>query len=364
MIFQKLQNDFKIRYFSDKTPACAFAGYPLFLLGDINIGYSSLSTALSAGTAIAFETTNNNTFSVQRNNDNTLFSCEINDLLSCHEDNFPETIFKIIGKLSASADIKFTGADMLFLHNTQDSHFHNYKSALLTMLFSLFFPGKPIEELICSVQNMQYSEKETRSVLTSLCSYQNSCIITRNRTYKQYPLPLYDKKIIIAKLSEKNPHICQTLKNALHSYKKYAVENNQSPELNSDLLYSDIPLTAKEKKILFFALNEEKRIKNYTNISDFGGFSSIINSSAEEMLDFLDCRPFSLLCKIFSNYTSAFRPMPEDMSVYCIIYNDMVDSFIASCAKEFEKKAGYKPTFFICDTASSGLGFGIMRDLP
>jgi len=363
MNFKELQNNFKIRYNTNIPPKCTFVGKPLFLLGDVicNFDFPSLSTALSVGTALAFDISADNSNHIQENNNNLCYSCKSGNGSGYHTENYSKTIFKTIDKLESDFNISFSGLNMLFSHTAAQRQFHNFLAPLLSALYLTFLPDTPLSSFI-PVFSSDLSPREINGIFTSLISYQNSCILINSISdYNQYIFPMESKKIIIIKISEKKHYLSAEIKNALNSYHKYLSANGLNYDLNYNILNSGIPLTEKEKKLLCFTLNEEKRIKKHPKISDFAEFYNIINQSSEELLDLLNDSSFNTLTGIISNHTSAFRPMPEDASIYCIIDNNAVDEFIGFCEKEYEKKAGYKPTFYICDTITSGISKGIIH---
>lgn len=367
MNFQNLQNNFKTVYNNTRTVPCFFAGTPLFLLGDITAGCgsSSLITALSSGTALAIDiNTQKKIFSIQQTQENLAFTCRLNKLSSYNEKNYAKPLFHIISKLNTYFKLNLTAADLLFEHNTIDTFFHNCSASLISALFLLFEKNdNPVD--ILSVLSEEFSDYELRAILSTLVLKKGNCVMINddNLLYKQYTLPISFSKIVIIKTDIKKQYMTVKMKNAYNSLKKYLEANNLPVNINGELTYDDMPLTENEVRLLRFMNNEEKRIGKYPAITGFDEFCGIINSSCKELLEISANSPLLILAETISatKCVSAFRPLADNSSVYCIVNDRQVDEFITVCEREYEKKAGYKPTFYICDTVSSGIEHGIIH---
>jgi len=220
MNFKELQNNFKIRYNTNIPPKCTFVGKPLFLLGDVicNFDFPSLSTALSVGTALAFDISADNSNHIQENNNNLCYSCKSGNGSGYHTENYSKTIFKTIDKLESDFNISFSGLNMLFSHTAAQRQFHNFLAPLLSALYLTFLPDTPLSSFI-PVFSSDLSPREINGIFTSLISYQNSCILINSISdYNQYIFPMESKKIIIIKISEKKHYLSAEIKNALNSY--------------------------------------------------------------------------------------------------------------------------------------------------
>ena len=364
MKFQKLQDYFKIRFNSTKNVPCFFSGTPFFLLGDItcNCSKHSLMTTLSSGTALAIDThKKDNVFSIQTSRENTSFSCEKKKLLNYHEDNSLKKLFNILGLILPHLKEEISGADMLFSDNTIDSFFNSRKEVLFTAFSLLFFPEKTPSEIISKISSPDFSKKNTLKLLAALSGREKHCIITDNSliSYKPYRIPLMDKKIIIIKTDIKNQEFGAKMTKA---FREFQSKNNKNMDISKDMLYSDFSLNEENIDFLCFMLNEEKRIEKYPKISNFNDFCEIINESGREFIELCKNSELDLLYNIAAKSPDilALRPTENISFIYSIVEDANVDRFIEDFDREYEKKAGYKPTFFICDTATSGIERGIL----
>lgn len=367
MNFKNLQNDFKTIYNTNITVPCTFSGTSLFLLGDVtcDCGGSSLITSLSSGTSLALNTHKKDSiYSIQQTRENLVFTCKADKLSLYHENNYAKPLFHIIDRLISYFNINLTGADLLFENNTIDKPFHNYSGPLVSAFMLLFTPQKHVSDILSALSDSILSKKDTLSLLASLISKECHCIAADGDTfnYHSYLLPVSGKKIIIIKTDIKKQHMSVNIKNAYKNLQKYIPDIHFFSQVNEDVLVSDNPLSKKEIKMLCFMLNEEKRIRKYPNISGFDDLCGIIKESCYELLEISESPQLSLLIDILSSITDAkaFRPLSDNSSVYCIVNNEAVDDFTLRFEKEFEKKAGYKPTFYICDTITSGIERGII----
>ena len=361
MNFKELQNDFKVRYNKKSSPQCVFTGYPLFLLGDITYDCENhaILTSLSSGTALAYDKSSNNTFSVQKTTDNYLYTCPANSTSHYHKENYAKKIFNIIS--SFYPDLNISGLNMLFSYDIQHESFQIHSTPLLTVLSHFMIEKKSPSQIIHSIQNLKFSPKEYAKILASIDSLKNSCIIINKNiyNYKHLPFPMHDKKIIIIKTKERKQYMSLHMNNAYSDYLKFAAMNNSASSLESDI--STLPLPDKEINLLLFLLNEKKRINKYPHITSFDDLCNIISESSQELINLTNSSDIKILNDIITSthLPLTSRPLLDDSAFYCIVYDNDIDSFIQICEKNYEKKAGYKPTFYICDTITGGLNLGI-----
>ena len=363
MNFKELQNNFKIRYNTKSSPQCVFTGYPLFLLGDItyNCENYALITSLSSGTALAFNISSSNTFSVQKTTDNFLYTCNSNELSDYHQENYAKEIFNLISPLYR--DLNISGLNMLFSYDINQQFFQIHSAPILSALSCFMTEKKTSSQLIHVLQTLKFPPKNYASLLSSIDSIKNSCVLIDGNVYNynHFLFPMSDKKIIIIKNEEKNQHISLNMNKAYSSYMKYTAINNSLPSLESDI--STIPLQSKEIRLLSFLLNEKKRINKYPYIKTLADLCNIISESSHELLSLTSSSNIQILADVISEtkIPLTFRPLLDESAFYCIVYNDDVDSINKLCEKNYEKKAGYKPTFYICDSKTGGLNFGIIH---
>ncbi len=363
MNFKDLKSNFNIRYNTNADVPCFFAGTPLFLLGDVtSSNSSSLLTVLSTGTAVAINThASKNIFSIQNTSENITYTCAGNELSKYHENNYANPLFNFISKIMPYLPQKLASADMLFLDNTLKSQFTNPIGALCSAIYLLYFPEREIKDFL---GYFNYGEPETAAKLTAaLVLGKEQCLVHTGHyeNYKKYRLPISNKKIIIILTDGKNQFISQGMDNAFNKLQKEHPEITISTELADDIIMNENSLNDKEKDFLCFMLNEENRIKKYPKISNYEEFCNIINESAKEFLKIANSPDLDLLANVLSNNPKchAFRPVQNLPGIYCIVPNVDVDAFIEKTVSEYEKKAGYKPAFYVCDTASSGIEHGI-----
>ena len=364
MNFQKIQDYFKIRFNSSEDISCFFSGTPFFLLGDItcNCSKHSLMTTLSSGTGLAINThKKDNIFSIQSSQKNISYSCEKHKLLNYHEDDFSKKLFNMLGEIIPNLKEEISGCDMLFFDNTIDNFFHSHKEVLLSAISLLFFPEQTPAEIISKISPSDFSKKDKLKLLAALSGRENHCIITDNSKmiYKSYRIPLINKKIIFIKTDIKNQYLSSKMTNVCKVFESKSIQNTP---LSKDILFSDFSLNKEDIDFLCFMSNEEKRIEKYPNISNFNDFCKIINESGSELIKLCNNSELDLLYSIATKnpYLLAIRPSYNISFVYSIVSDNNVDKFIETFETEYEKKAGYKPTFFICDTVTSGIERGIL----
>lgn len=342
MNFKNLQDDFSVRYNTKTKPYCTFSGTPLFLLGDISFsdcGHSLIS-AISAGTAlsISFEGTD---FSIQQTHDNTVFSSEKKNLLTYSEKNYATPIFHAISYLNSHFKNDSEGLMLLYEHNTNSKGFYNYLSPLISA-FLLLFPGYTLTDALTALSSLNLSKKEYFSLLTTLSQSKGHITLADNLSLltKNYLLPLDDSKIVIIKTDSKPKKIFTDF----------------SPVADPD------ELSKEQRRILSFFIKEEERILKYPEIKDFSEFHNLINESCEDLLPLIDTPAISLLIDIIRKTPAlSSRPIANSSSVFTIVPDSEIDSFIGFAEKEYEKKAGYKPTFYITDTVASGIKSGLIH---
>ena len=342
MNFKNLQDNFLVRYNTKTKPYCTFSGTPLFLLGDNSFpdcGHSLIS-AISAGTAlsISFEGTD---FSIQQTHDNTVFSAEKKNLLTYSEKNYAAPIFHLISYLNSHFKNDSDGLRLLYDHNTNSRGFYNYLAPLIS-LFLLLFPGHTPVDALTALSPMNLSKKEYFSLLASTSQSKGHITLANNLSLltKDYLLPRDAVKIVIIKTDSK-------LKRILTDF---------SPMSDAD------ELSKEQQRILSFFIKEEERVLKYPEIKDISGFHKLINESGEDLLSLIDMPVISLLIDI-TRKTPALssRPIANSSSIYAIVPDGEVDNFIKYTEKEYEKKAGYKPTFYITDTVASGIKSGLIH---
>lgn len=342
MNFKNLQDNFLVRYNTKTKPYCTFSGTPLFLLGDISFpdyGHSLISV-ISAGTAlsISFEGTD---FSIQQTHDNTVFSAEKKNLLNYSEKNYAAPIFHAISYLNSHFKNDSDGLRLLYEHNTNSKGFYNYLSPLIS-LFLLLFPGHTPTDALTALTPMKLSKKDYFSLFVTASQNKGHITLTDNLSLltKDYLLPPDDVKIVIIKTDTKPKRIFSDF----------------SPTSDPD------ELSKEQQRILSFFIKEEERVLKYPELKDIGEFHNLINESGEDLLSLLDTSAISLLVDI-TRKTPALssRPIANSSSVYAIVPDTEVDNFIKYTENEYEKKAGYKPTFYITDTVASGIKSGLIH---
>ena len=361
MNFKNLQDDFKTRYNTNANVPCVFSCTPLFLLGDItcSCGGHSLLTGLSAGTALAINThIQKNIFSIQTSGENTMFTCTSDELSKYHENNFAKQLFHILSRLISHISPELSGADMLFEHNTAAAEFQNPSGALISAAALLFAPEKKPLDIISAAALCEYTKMDLVKLIVSLTSEQGHCVLTdsNSMSYQRYKLPAEGKKFIIITTDIKKHPVSLYMQNAYKELKKNIPELLYPSQITKDMLNSNSSLKESDVKLLCFMLNEENRIEKYPHISGFDDICRMINESGREMVEIINDSVLSLLFEILSKSAAlAYRPTANASGAYCIVCDEKVDDFIKETTSEYEKKAGYKPAFYICDTAASGI---------
>lgn len=344
MNYKALKNDFSIRYDTKQTVKCCFCGTVLFLLGDITPGFA-LTTSLSAGTALLYAPTDNNLFGIQSTDSNILYSCSKDKLLQYHEDNFAKDTFHMLAYLTS--DSPNVGANFLFSHNAPASFFHN-NSGALCLLFSKHFLKSPkviTEKLPSAINNPQHYI----TLMSSMTAKKNHAELYDNCLYKTYPLPILGCKTVIITANLKRAYLSQRVNGAIEMLRSQLDKNIEFADISREMLF-DIP--AQHKQLLEFCINEKKRIYAYPQISSSHEFCDLINASSFELLRTIKSKDISLLADCVSSFPDlcAFRPTFDGRALYCIIPDGSVDNFITHTEAMYEKKAGLKPAFYICDT--------------
>lgn len=336
MNFKNLESDFSIRYNTKTKPCFAYSGTPLYIMGDLSFPHCghSLITSISSGTALSM-TLDGPDYSIQQTSDNTVFSCDEKNLLSYSEKNYAAPIFHVIYYLNSYFKIDSKGLNILYEHNTNTKGFHNYLSPLISAFLKLFSDSSP-EDVLKSLSSMKFPKRDYLSLMATLSLVKGHIILADNLSLitKDYLLPTSDTKIIIIKTDQKPKRLFADF----------------SPTTDSD------QLTLHQQRILSFFIKEEWRILKYPEIANSSEFYGLVNDSGEDLLSLIDAPHITLLTKIVQNSSAlCSRPILNSSSIYAIVPDPDVDKFIDYVGLEHEKKAGYKPTFYITDTCDSGI---------
>lgn len=342
MNFKNLQDDFLVRYNTKTKPYCTFSGTPLFLMGDLlfsDCGHS-LITALSSGTALAVSHEGTD-YSIQQTLENTVFSCAGKKLTLYNEKNYATPIFHTIAHLNSHFKINPDGMKLLFEHNTISKGFHNYLAPLISAFMLLFSNSSPVD-VLTALSSMKFTKKEYFSILATISLSKGHIILSDNLSLlaKDYIFPLLGTKIVIIKTNTKPKRI----------YTDFSTDADPDD------------LSKEQQRILSFFIKEEERILKYPAIKDFSEFHNLINESGEDLLSLIDVPAISLLAEV-TRKTSALslRPIANSSSIYAIVSDEDIDDFVNFTEGEYEKKAGYKPTFYITDTTDSGIKSGLIH---
>lgn len=336
MNFKNLQDDFFIRYNTNSTPYCLFSGTPLYILGDLSFpdfGHS-LITAISTGTALLTDFEGSD-FSIQQTDDNTIFSCSKNNLDLYKEKNYATKIFQAIDCLNSYSPNPPKCARLLYHHNTKIKSFHNYLAPLISLYMLIYKESSP-ERILTALSPLKLLRKEYLSLLATLTLNKGHIKLSNNLSLseKDYLFPIDGNKIIIIKTDAKP--------------KKIFTDFSPTADPES--------LTKEQQKILSFFIKEEDLILKYPGISNFSEFYNLINESSEDLRSIIDSTELSILLEITEKTSAlASRAILNSSSIYSIVPDCDIDDFIKYTEKEYEKKAGYKPTFYITDTINSGI---------
>lgn len=363
MIFKNLQEEFKIRYKSKETALCVFSGAPLFIFGDIghHCGTTSLIISLSAGTAAAVNVnTNHSTVSICRTCDNIIISYPTNKLGKYYEENYTRSLFHMLFQTMNSLHVNFRGAEVLFENSTEDNFFHNYKGALLSAVALIL---NKRDDVLQMLSKQDFFGLDAAGLTASMILKEEQCLLYNgtSRTYARYSLPLFGKKIIIIKTGAKTMHLPLIFANAYSKIQKNHPEIVSFAQLDSEIVRTADELREIEKKVIIFSLNEEKRMSEYPYLSDEIDFHKILNNSGRELYEIVGNSELAALCEILSNTDGvcAHRPLADNTGVFCIAADSYVDGVVKDCESRFEKKVGYRPAFYICNTAHCHAEWGV-----
>ncbi len=346
MNYTTLKDDFKIRFNTNRSIDCAFCGTPLFLLGDITPG-TALVTSLSAGTAIAYAPKDTPAFSVQSSDSNISYTCPKDKLLQYHEENYAKNIFHMISSLSPHLPIN--GADFLFSHNTVSSVFHNQTGALFVLLSDLFSISENDKKILL----LKSEPQEQISLISAVNAKSHRAVIYDKSDFKSYPLPISGHKIIIVTADIKNAYLQRKVNDAVKTLGEHLEKSLEVCDISREIL-TDIP--AQQKQLLDFCINERQRISAYPKVASLRELCDLINASSRELLNIIASKELTRLFDIVSSDDiCAFRPAFDGTALYCIVQDDSVDKFIFQTEAAYEKKAGFKPAFYVCDTVTNGI---------
>lgn len=310
MDFTNLKNNFKIRYCHKGAVNTVFSGKPFCLLGGEEDYSGMIFTTLSVGTALAFAPGgDSNSYTVQDSETNTEYFCERKNLTSYSEDNFARDIFNELGNLNRLYDLP--GMNMLFKCNCANSDFSDYRNALRLAVSS--FDGVHYKELAP-------------------------------------PSPSAHHALQIAKSS----HICTENSVSFAGTKFILITTPATKRHLSRLCAKMCTASAVCGKSLNphdFIQNENERVTAFAAAEKLPEACDILCGSGAELFRFFSSYDMISLREILETTDGvlAFRPAPDISAVYAVVKDEYVDSFMQTAEYRYEKKAGIKPTFYICD---------------
>lgn len=324
MNFKDLKNDFKTRYFTQNEPTAVFAGKTLFLLGGETLDCTGgIMTSLSAGTALIFNLSKTPAlFTVQNADTDIAYQCSKNELAHYSDDNFARGIFRIIAQHNDKSDI--SGLDMLFKNNTTNTDFFNYSGALTKALSCL----------------------DNTIVSDEVPPFRTLFLDKNTQEYSENKLSFSGKKIIVITIETKKQNISGMCKSA-------TARLPEGVPLDAQTI-SEKAFTETDNKLLTFIAEEKKRVDAFKNESDFHTACKAITASGSELFSISNSDKLRTLQNILSTTDSAlaFRPAFDNSAIYVITEDFAVDALIKKVEDEYEKKAGSKPAFYICDIGS------------
>lgn len=349
MNYKTLKDDFMIRFNTDHSVDCVFCGTPLFLLGDITPGYA-LVTSLSAGTALAYAPRDKPLFSVQSSDSNISYTSPAEKLLQYHEENYAKDCFHLLAHLLP--DLPLKGADFLFSNNCTSSLFHN-QSAAICMLFSSIFSISP-QEIITKIPFSVNDVQKRISLISSMCVTARHAEVYDNFVKNRYPLPISGHKTIIITADIKKSHLRKNVSDAVKTLQSASEQNLDFCDITREML---INIPNQQKQILDFCINERQRISYYSKVSSLHDLCELVNASSRELLNIINSKELTQLYNISSSAEGicALRPTFDGSALYCIVTDNSVDKFIFQTEAAYEKKAGFKPAFYVCDTVTNGI---------
>ncbi len=106
-----------------------------------------------------------------------------------------------------------------------------------------------------------------------------------------------------------------------------------------------------DNEISAFILNEQNRIRSIENERHITSVFEAIKESSGELFSLISCDKLQTIANILAHTPQAlaYRPIWDCSSIYIIADELSVDELIKKVESEYEKKAGKKPTFAICD---------------
>lgn len=363
MDFKALKNDFKIRYNKKKVPYCAFCGAPVFILGGLGHGMSSLSAVLSSGTGIAVAANEReNNFNISQSCENVIFSAAAHCLGNYSEDNYAAPLFELISTLQKTLGIDIFGADILLHHSTNNIFFHNSRGALLCALALMLDKT----DLVWKTAMSENSAAPFGEALTAaLFLGQEQCLLCNAADGKRhiFKLPLAGKKIIIITCGTRSKPLPPMFSDARNKIRELCPRFNCTAQPFDEALLRSAGLSEREERIIRFAAKEEARILRYPTITEESSFFGAINESGRELCEIAEEPALSILFEILSDCDGVLsrRPLSDNSGILCIARNDAVDDILEKCESEYEKKAGKAPAFYICDTAFGGFSRGLIH---
>ncbi|MDY3927783.1 MAG: hypothetical protein SOZ34_00265 [Clostridia bacterium] len=345
-----MQNDFIKRYGGEKNSLRSFiscCGLSVCGRGFEKYGKNIYSCAFFPATYITLKTDDSGKFSIQFADENIQYVCAIEKLSEYDDKTEQGRVFKQINRFKG----KVNGAKILFNFDVYEKNFRKCEEAVITAFETMNYGYIREENLFLDLKG---GRKEF--IGGELFGRKNSLYgINDNNNSEYLPFNISGNRLIIITSEMKNENISEKLYKAYENIKKmYELTGNNGK--------AEIVKRKSEDKYENYILHEINRTREIINILKSGKIkeiqpfeeeatvelSKLLGKSGEKLLRMYETAKNSGMCELV-------LPAYEYGGVAAVVKDEWVDNFIERISEEYEKRDGISPSFYICDTASSGI---------
>ena len=290
-----LENFYKIYEKNNENIFISSVPYPLIMAKNKNI---AVGMGITPDTLMGIRFCEEKKVFIRQTGDELMYECEAEKLASYDGEDWSREIFLLLARFIKKTDM--CGMQILF-HCDCNDEFKNYFLAAAVGFCKCFLPKKNIAEILEYImpKKMDFADK-----ITLLCP-KNTCFFETGEELSGYSFE-DEYKIIIAKT------------------KKHMKKDSRAEE-----------------------------DKNFEKPSGFKGLSEFIKKGAEESLKSCKNSEYTAMLYNEAKKYAEFVGIYKDCGVYAFIRDAEVDEFVRKTGEEYEKKAGSKPEFYICNSSQA-----------
>lgn len=340
-----LNNFEKVFPKKDDKPFIFKAAYPVILMGEYNLSEKQkvLGIGIKPDTYIGVRLRNDDNFYIRDISDVVVYQCVREELSYYKENEWAGELFSILSKMIKNTDI--SGAEILFYAEPKNKEIESYKASLCYAFFKITGEKFKNKELLNFMLPNDCTFSENAKALISLNSAKNKVLLVENAT-PQYIHTIDTKYKIILILTEEKP-----FKGI--EFPKIKAEDDKDIIFDEYTIYKDL----EDYSVMEFSKREQTRTDwailalKKNNLREFG---AMVKASAEEYLAESNKKNSKVGTLFFTaSILTEVCGLYKNRGVFAFVMEEKIDSFVEKVGKIYEKKAGKKPNFYICETTDT-----------